>query len=212
MISPSAGMLSPASTSTMSPLRRLEASTGLIAASRLGCASFLAWISVRAFRSESACALPRPSAIASAKLAKRTVNHSQSEMARMNLEALALAHEPASARFAQDAADLDNEHDGVAHLMARGSSLRKESTIARRTIGGSKSARSAPLAVRRGPRGRQRPHRHIGLGRHRRRARAAQPGLWSRRKACSAPWSSSLFTPWRAVAPRSARARAPGRT
>ena len=34
-------------------------------------------MSERALRSESACALPRPSAIASAKLAKSTVNHSQ---------------------------------------------------------------------------------------------------------------------------------------
>src|SRR5882757_10838626 len=36
----------------------------------------LAWLSVRVFRSDSACALPRPSATASAKLANRTVNHS----------------------------------------------------------------------------------------------------------------------------------------
>jgi hypothetical protein len=41
-------------------------------------------MSLRALRSESACALPRPSAIASAKLAKSTVNQSQSEIARMN--------------------------------------------------------------------------------------------------------------------------------
>ena len=34
-------------------------------------------MSERARRSESAWALPRPSAMASAKLAKRTVNHSQ---------------------------------------------------------------------------------------------------------------------------------------
>ncbi len=41
-------------------------------------------MSFRALRSESACALPRPSAIASAKFAKTTVNQSHSEMARMN--------------------------------------------------------------------------------------------------------------------------------
>jgi hypothetical protein len=34
-------------------------------------------VSVFALRNVAACALPRPSAIASAKLAKRTVNHSQ---------------------------------------------------------------------------------------------------------------------------------------
>ena len=36
-----------------------------------------ATVSLRARRSVSACALPRPSAMASAKFAKRTVSHSQ---------------------------------------------------------------------------------------------------------------------------------------
>ena len=35
-------------------------------------------------RSEAACALPRPSAIASAKLAKSTVNQSQTDTQKMN--------------------------------------------------------------------------------------------------------------------------------
>ena len=43
-----------------------------------------AWVSVRLLRSVSACAFPRPSAIASAKLAKSTVNHSHSAIWRMN--------------------------------------------------------------------------------------------------------------------------------
>ena len=43
----------------------------------------MAMISRRARRRVSACALPRPSAIASAKLAKTTVNHNHSEMARI---------------------------------------------------------------------------------------------------------------------------------
>ena len=50
---------------------------------RLGPVRRLATVVVRALRSVSACALPRPSAIASAKLAKTTVNQSQSETARM---------------------------------------------------------------------------------------------------------------------------------
>ena len=50
---------------------------------RTGPFSFRAFTSRRAFRSVSACALPRPSAMASAKLAKSTVNQSQSETARM---------------------------------------------------------------------------------------------------------------------------------
>ena len=83
-ISPSIGMKSPASTRTKSPLRSCEASDRAgRRRRRSGSASFLAWMSLRALRSVSACALPRPSAIASAKFAKRTVNQSQSEIARM---------------------------------------------------------------------------------------------------------------------------------
>ncbi len=74
--SPSEGMVSPASTSTTSPTlrpvlgtRRKPRVAGLV--------SSLAWVSVRVLRSDSAWALPRPSAIASAKLANSTVNHSQ---------------------------------------------------------------------------------------------------------------------------------------
>ena len=74
MISPSAGMNSPACTITMSPLRRLAAGT---VSMRSADVSRLATVSVLVFRSVSACALPRPSAIASAKFANSTVNHSQ---------------------------------------------------------------------------------------------------------------------------------------
>ncbi len=48
-----------------------------------GSASFLAQVSFFRLRSEAAWALLRPSASASAKLAKSTVNHSHSEIARM---------------------------------------------------------------------------------------------------------------------------------
>ncbi len=43
-------------------------------------------VSERALRSVSACALPRPSAMASAKLANSTVNHSHSVICRLNLK------------------------------------------------------------------------------------------------------------------------------
>ncbi len=49
-----------------------------------GLPSFFAFISRRELRSDSACAFPRPSAIASAKFANSTVNQSQSDTARMN--------------------------------------------------------------------------------------------------------------------------------
>src|SRR5438445_12850 len=72
--SPSLGILSPASTSTMSPTFRLVPETSRYDLSRPS--SSFALLSVRVFFSDSACALPRPSATASAKLANSTVNHS----------------------------------------------------------------------------------------------------------------------------------------
>ncbi len=71
MISPSAGMISPASTTITSP--RCSSGAGT-ASSRRASAAFVV---VRVARSALACALPRPSAIASAKFAKSTVSQSQ---------------------------------------------------------------------------------------------------------------------------------------
>ena len=76
--SPSPGMISPAETRTTSPLRNCEAGMTVMSSPFT---IRLAVVSVRILRNESACALPRPSAIASAKLAKSTVNHSHAAMA-----------------------------------------------------------------------------------------------------------------------------------
>ena len=73
--SPSDGMVSPASTTTTSPTLRLVPGTRRKLRRSVPIRSF-AWVSVRVRRNASACALPRPSAIASAKLANSTVNHS----------------------------------------------------------------------------------------------------------------------------------------
>ena len=81
--SPSPGMVSPASTNTTSPMRRRLASMASLAVSRCPWRSSLAMTSFLALRRLSAWALPRPSAMASAKLAKSRVNHSQRAMARM---------------------------------------------------------------------------------------------------------------------------------
>ena len=70
--SPSPGMMSPDSQITTSPERRFEAGTCSVPAP----ATRLAMASVLVLRSESAWALPRASAIASAKFANSTVNHS----------------------------------------------------------------------------------------------------------------------------------------
>ena len=74
--SPSLGIRSPASTSTMSPCFNSGAATTCQFVA-FSVASRLAAVSVRARRSVAACALPRPSATASAKLANSTVTHSQ---------------------------------------------------------------------------------------------------------------------------------------
>ncbi len=74
MISPSEGMTSFTSHTTRSPLRSAEAGTTSSVPSWL---SLRATVSERMRRRATACALPRPSARASAKLAKSTVRNSQ---------------------------------------------------------------------------------------------------------------------------------------
>jgi hypothetical protein len=71
--SPSAGITSPASHTTRSPFCKSGAGTFFLAPLR----KRRAIVSLRALRRLAACALPRPSATASAKLAKSTVNQSQ---------------------------------------------------------------------------------------------------------------------------------------
>ena len=73
MTSPSPGIVSPAETTTTSPLRSSLACFWVMTPST----STLARVSVLVLRRVSAWALPRPSAIAVAKLANSTVNQSQ---------------------------------------------------------------------------------------------------------------------------------------
>ncbi len=77
MMSPSEGITSPASTSTTLPATSLNADVGTISPCFSSTIS-LAFTSTRCARSASAAALPRPSAMLSAKLANTTVNQSQS--------------------------------------------------------------------------------------------------------------------------------------
>ena len=109
--SPSPGITSPASTTTRSPIRRSvpgTRSSSPSSASRRATASFLV------LRNESACALPRPSATASARFANSTVNHSHSATAMVNT----LGSVDGEDRD-QHRADPDDEHDRVAQLVAR---------------------------------------------------------------------------------------------
>jgi len=72
IISPSLGIMSPASQMNTSPLVKLEELTDCI----WSFLSNLAGVSSRVLRKDSACALPRASAIASAKLANNKVKKS----------------------------------------------------------------------------------------------------------------------------------------
>src|SRR5262245_13178761 len=78
--SPSPGISSPASTTTRSPARSAVAFT----TTAIPSVSRRALVCVRIRRNESACALPRPSATASAKFANTTVNQSQNETPAVN--------------------------------------------------------------------------------------------------------------------------------
>src|ERR1043166_5870343 len=79
-ISPSPGINSPAETFTMSPERNFELGSFSILPSG---STRLATVSDLALRRLSACALPRPSAMASAKFANSTVNHNHSVICRL---------------------------------------------------------------------------------------------------------------------------------
>src|SRR6185436_20227596 len=100
--------------------------------------------SLRALRSASAWALPRPSAIASAKLANSTVNHSDTEIAAMK-PGLASPAPVASAwtsRIVVNRLPISTTNMTGLRIMRRGSSLPNASRIARRTIRPSSSGRS----------------------------------------------------------------------
>ena len=83
--SPSPGINSPALTTTISSARSFDPGTSSNVPS-----AFIrrACVSERALRSVSACAFPRPSAIASAKFAKSTVNHSHNVICSANPNSL----------------------------------------------------------------------------------------------------------------------------
>ena len=107
MTSPSAGMMSPASHTTRSPF------------CNVGCAELSlrvrshrrrAIVSLRALRKLAACALPRPSATASAKLANSTVNQSQTASCAMKPRS-GCGRENADG--GQGRADHGHEHDRV---------------------------------------------------------------------------------------------------
>ena len=119
MTVPSPGMTSPASTTTTSP--RCSSAAGRVVPS---CSR--ASVSERIARSASACALPRPSASASARLANTTVSHSQNVDGEREPRGLVAAAQRLAAEQLDQpgdrrdhGADLDHEHHRVAELDAR---------------------------------------------------------------------------------------------
>src|SRR6185437_6630341 len=152
--SPSPGIRSPAATSTRSPLRSCGAaisSTGASGPSGPVClpVTRLASVSLRARRSVSACALPRPSAIASAKLAKRTVNQSQSVTPATKPRSFARLESSSVWMNSMVVMTLPISTTNITgfFIWMRGSSFLKESLMARRRMAPSKS--DAPRRERR---------------------------------------------------------------
>ena len=112
-------------------------------------ASFFAvHVAARLRAAQSAWALPRPSAIASAKLANSTVNHSQTRDAEDEPAATSPPSDAATATHKhrrQHAADEHGEHHRIADLVPRVELARTNPRCARRTIGGSNSGRALDI-------------------------------------------------------------------
>src|SRR5450759_4051680 len=127
IISPSDGINSPADTKTTSPARSFELCTCSV---RSPSTMRLAIVSERAFLRVSACALPRPSAMASAKLANSTVNHSHNVICKLNLKSAP----PRNSNTVVITLPTSTTNITGLPIMWRGSNFSRESTIARRTI------------------------------------------------------------------------------
>src|SRR5262252_1455896 len=137
--SPSEGMKSPASTSTTSPTFRLVLGMSLMLV-RSSPASSLAMVSVCWRRSEFACALPRPSAMASAKLANSTVNHSQITIWNSNASVCPPVRRSRTRMTVVSSVTTSSTNMTGFFMRVRGSSLTKAEPIAGITIMGSNSA------------------------------------------------------------------------
>ena len=115
-ISPSAGIMSPASQTTRSPARRSGAGRG---SSTSPGPSRRAIVVVRVLRRLSAWALPRPSASASAKLAKSTVSHSQMAIWSLERDRVSLRDVDDQLSGHEHRDDPHREDHGIAQQRAR---------------------------------------------------------------------------------------------
>jgi len=131
--SPSAGITSPASTRNVSPCcSTVEVTTSNGIPWRAPCASLFAIVCLRAFLSPSAWAFPLPSASASEKFAKSTVNQSQSDTVPI-YHAGASPCPPRACTQSPVVRTLPTSTTNITGLraMLRGLSFFSESTIAR---------------------------------------------------------------------------------
>src|SRR6266498_2060494 len=135
--SPSAGITSPASHTTKSPFCNSGAGTFSSRPWRRR----RAIVSLRALRRVAACALPRPSATASAKLANKTVNQSQRASCAMKPRSVAEVKMPAVVNAAPT---IVTNMTGF-RIISRGSSFLNESAMAGPTM--SQSNREGGVCV-----------------------------------------------------------------
>src|SRR5580658_8442476 len=138
--SPSLGINSPISTMTTSPCLRSGAATISKSAPLIR----FAIVSVRALRNVAACALPRPSATASAKLANRTVIHSHRMIWKVKLRYGPCVTKSRRKMIVVRVATTSTTNITGLRTINRGSSLRNESPIAGPRIAGSSIVDDAP--------------------------------------------------------------------
>ena len=139
--SPSPGITSPATTTHRSPIRK---SVDAFSTSEPSGWRTIAMVSALVRRSVAACALPRPSAIASAKLANSTVNHSHRDTMPANTFPLAV-EEPKSRkkRIVVTTEPTSTTNITGLRIIVTGFSLTKLSLMACFVIAGSRSLRAA---------------------------------------------------------------------
>ena len=134
--SPSDGIRSPASIRTRSPGLRVSADTSRQSRSVAEGRSF-ALASVRVRRKEAACALPRPSATASARFANTSVNQSQSTIWNEKPRPPAPVTRSRTNSTVVSTVTTSTTNMTGFLIMCRGSSLRTASGRAGRRIAGS---------------------------------------------------------------------------
>jgi hypothetical protein len=144
-ISPSEGIISPATTTTTSSTVSSDDGTALVVPSS---PRRLAMVAVRAWRSVAAWALPRPSATASAKLANSTVNHSHAATSPANRFSFPV-DEPRSRKKMNVVSRLPSHTTNMTGLrtIRRGCSLRRLSRAAVLMICGSNNDRALVVAT-----------------------------------------------------------------